>query len=164
MVVSSAAAWITEGPIANTGYCVSKLAQMRIVEMVGRQFEREGVLAVGVHPGAVKTEMAESAPEEFKKCLVSLILFFCFRLLLLLVLRSGGRGLKGRESLLTRCADLTDSPDLCGAFCVWLTKNARDRAWLSGRFVSANWNVDELEGRKDDIVSGDLLKGRLILS
>lgn len=30
---------------------------------------------------------------------------------------------------------LTDSPDLCGGFVVWLTKGKRD--WLSGRYVSA---------------------------
>ena len=68
LVVSASAAWITEGPIANIGYCVSKLAQMRFVEMVSKQFEGRGLLAVGIHPGAVRTEMAEGAPEEFKKC------------------------------------------------------------------------------------------------
>ena len=30
--------------------------------------------------------------------------------------------------------------------------------FLSGRYVSANWDVDELEARKDEIVKKDLLK------
>lgn len=68
VVVSASAAWITEGVIANSGYCISKLAQLRLVEMVARQYEGEGLLSVGVHPGAVATEMARSAPEEFRKC------------------------------------------------------------------------------------------------
>lgn len=37
----------------------------------------------------------------------------------------------------------------------WLTKEKRP--WLSGRFVSANWDVEELEKRKDEIVDKDLL-------
>ena len=68
IVVTSAAAWVTRGMIANTQYCVSKLAQMRIIEMMANQYENEGLLSVGVHPGAVDTEMAQSAPEEFRKC------------------------------------------------------------------------------------------------
>ena len=42
LVVSSTASWITEGPIANIGYCASKLAQIRIVEMASKQFEGKG--------------------------------------------------------------------------------------------------------------------------
>lgn len=68
VVVSASAAWITEGVIANSGYCISKLAQQRLVEMMAKQYGEEGLLTVGVHPGAVETEMAQSAPEEFKKC------------------------------------------------------------------------------------------------
>ncbi len=30
--------------------------------------------------------------------------------------------------------------------------------FLSGRYMSANWDVDELEARKDDIIKRDLLK------
>ncbi|MCJ1282133.1 hypothetical protein MMC26_001456 [Xylographa opegraphella] len=53
-------------------------------------------------------------------------------------------------------AYLNDDPDLCGGFCVWLTKERRD--WLNGRYLSAQWDVGELEGKKDDIVERDLLK------
>ena len=68
LVVSSHAAWITEGIIANAGYCISKLAQQRLVEMIANQYASQYLLTVGIHPGAVATEMALGAPEEFKKC------------------------------------------------------------------------------------------------
>lgn len=68
IVVSALAALITCGPIANAGYCISKMAQARLVEMIAEQYGEEGILAVAVHPGAVKTEMAEAAPAEFVPC------------------------------------------------------------------------------------------------
>lgn len=55
-------------------------------------------------------------------------------------------------------AVLVDSPDLCGAFCVWLTKEKGGRQWLSGRFLSAKWEVDKLLGKRSEIVKKDLLK------
>ncbi|OAG12367.1 NAD(P)-binding protein [Paraphaeosphaeria sporulosa] len=56
---------------------------------------------------------------------------------------------------------LADDEGLAGAFCVWLSK--QKRAWLSGRFVSCNWDVEELEKKKDEIVKGDLLKYRMVV-
>lgn len=50
---------------------------------------------------------------------------------------------------------LGDSPELPGAFCVWLTKERRD--WLNGRYLSAGWDVGELEAKKEDIVNQNLL-------
>jgi hypothetical protein len=44
---------------------------------------------------------------------------------------------------------------------VWLTKG--NRKWLSGRYLSACWNVDELEAKKDEIVEGDKLKVRMVV-
>jgi hypothetical protein len=52
--------------------------------------------------------------------------------------------------------DLTDDVGLCGAFCVWLSKEKR--MWLNGRLVSATWDVDELLESKAKIEEGDLLK------
>lgn len=72
LVVGSIAACITKGTIANTKYCVSKLAQARIVECVAEQFAAEGLLAISVHPGAVGSENAlKTAPKEFIKCILS---------------------------------------------------------------------------------------------
>ncbi|CRG91995.1 hypothetical protein PISL3812_09049 [Talaromyces islandicus] len=122
MVVGSVAACITKGIIANTKYCVSKLTQARLVECVAEQFKEEGLLAVSVHPGAVKSQNAVAhAPEQFMKY-------------------------------------LTDDPELCGAFCVWLTQDPARFQWLSGRLVCATWDPEELLAKKDDIVKGDLLK------
>ncbi|KAF2465309.1 NAD(P)-binding protein [Lindgomyces ingoldianus] len=54
---------------------------------------------------------------------------------------------------------LTDDPGLAGAMCVWLSREKR--GWLSGRYVTCNWDVKELEGMKERIEQGDLLKFRM---
>lgn len=56
----------------------------------------------------------------------------------------------------------TDSPNLCGAVCVWLTKDGNERHWLSGRLVDAGWDVEELAAKKDEIVEKDLFKLQLV--
>lgn len=44
---------------------------------------------------------------------------------------------------------------------VWLTKE--ERSWLSGRYLSATWDVDDLVAMKDEIVEGDKLKVRMVV-
>lgn len=56
---------------------------------------------------------------------------------------------------------LTDDPGLCGAFLVWLVK--KERGWLNGRYVSANWDGAELESRRDEIVEKDMLKWKMVI-
>ncbi|PYH97346.1 NAD(P)-binding protein [Aspergillus ellipticus CBS 707.79] len=59
---------------------------------------------------------------------------------------------------------LTDSPDLVGSFCVWLTKpgdSNRQLSALNGRFLSCKWDVCELEERFDAILEKDLLRFRV---
>ncbi|KXS97346.1 hypothetical protein AC578_10747 [Pseudocercospora eumusae] len=125
--VSSFAAFLVRGPIANTQYCVSKTAQLKLLEHVHEQYREEGLVCYAVHPGAVLSETAdETAPDVFRPY-------------------------------------LKDSPELCGAMCVWLTKNGQEKSWLSGRLISANYDADELEARKDEIVAKDALKMRLTL-
>jgi len=52
-----------------------------------------------------------------------------------------------------------DEPALPGGVMVWLaTEKAR---FLSGRVVSANWDVDDLVARKDEIVRDNLLQLKL---
>ena len=69
LVVGSLAADIVGGPIANTGYCLSKFAQSRLVEYIADQFGKGGLLTVNIHPGAVMTPMAKgNTPEEFLPC------------------------------------------------------------------------------------------------
>ena len=56
---------MTQGPAAQIAYNISKLAEMRTVEQLSYQFEREGLLAASVHPGAVLTKLSAShLPED----------------------------------------------------------------------------------------------------
>ncbi|KAL3446375.1 hypothetical protein BJX65DRAFT_309074 [Aspergillus insuetus] len=48
-----------------------------------------------------------------------------------------------------------DTHELVGGAAVWLSSG--DRAFLSGRVFSANWDVEELEARKQEIVEKNLL-------
>lgn len=54
---------------------------------------------------------------------------------------------------------LTDDVNLCGGFLTWLTNEPR--RWLNGRYISVNWDVDELTSKKDEIESKDLLKFKM---
>ena len=54
---------------------------------------------------------------------------------------------------------LTDDPNLAACFAVWLSSGAAD--WAKGRFLSANWDVDEFTAFKSEILSDDLLVNRL---
>ena len=70
--------------------------------------------------------------------------------------------LKGvAELTLAVSAVLTDDVGLCGGFLTWLTSERRD--WLSGRYLSVNWDVNELEGMKDEIVEKDKLKFQMVI-
>ena len=60
---------VRRGPIANTGYTVSKMAQIRLVEYLNEQYGEQGLVSLAVHPGAVATNMAKgNTPEEFLPC------------------------------------------------------------------------------------------------
>ncbi|KAH6638810.1 hypothetical protein C7974DRAFT_329525 [Boeremia exigua] len=55
-----------------------------------------------------------------------------------------------------------DTPELVGGIGVWLAGwEGPDRSFLSGRFVSANWDVEDLVNRKDEILEKELLKVNL---
>lgn len=59
---------------------------------------------------------------------------------------------------------LNDSPDLVGAFSVWLLKSLdleKRRQALNGRWVSCKWDVEELQGKFQQIQQRDLLKFRM---
>jgi len=58
---------------------------------------------------------------------------------------------------------LVDEVGLAGAWCVWLCKEQGGRGWLSGRYVSVNWDVEELEEKKEEILERDLLKFRMVV-
>ena len=69
LAIGSVAGCIRRGSIANTGYTISKMAQIRLVEYLNEQYGEAGLVSLAVHPGAVKTRMAEgNTPEEFLPC------------------------------------------------------------------------------------------------
>jgi len=53
-----------------------------------------------------------------------------------------------------------DTPELVGGVAVWLASwdEKAGKEFLSGRFVSANWDVEGLVGRKEEITEKGLLK------
>jgi NAD(P)-dependent dehydrogenase (short-subunit alcohol dehydrogenase family) len=53
-----------------------------------------------------------------------------------------------------------DTPRLAGDTVVYLTSERRQ--WLSGRYVNVTWDMPELEAKKEEIVSGDKLKVKLV--
>lgn len=54
---------------------------------------------------------------------------------------------------------LVDDPELAASFAVWLSSGAAD--WAKGRYLSANWDVEELTELKDGILKDDLLVTRM---
>ncbi|KAL9609805.1 MAG: hypothetical protein Q9167_005459 [Letrouitia subvulpina] len=54
-----------------------------------------------------------------------------------------------------------DTPELAADTMVWLTTERRD--WLSGRYVSCTWDMEQLSAMEQDIVKGDKLKMILAL-
>jgi NAD(P)-dependent dehydrogenase (short-subunit alcohol dehydrogenase family) len=54
---------------------------------------------------------------------------------------------------------MLDTPELVGGAAVWLSSG--DKSFLSGRYVSSNWDVEEIELRKDEIVEEDQLKFKI---
>jgi len=66
ITVSSFAALIIRGPFANAQYCVSKLAQLKLMEHIHEQYHDEGLLSWSVHPGSVDSELTAVTPEPFK--------------------------------------------------------------------------------------------------
>lgn len=105
-----------------SAYQTAKLAICRFTEFLVVEYGKEGLIALAVHPGGVKTELANGMPEWMHKVLI-------------------------------------DEPELSADSMVWLVGERRE--WLSGRYVSCTWDVDELKGKKEQIVEGDLLKVRM---
>jgi NAD(P)-dependent dehydrogenase (short-subunit alcohol dehydrogenase family) len=56
-------------------------------------------------------------------------------------------------------SSLVDKPELAAGFIVWLCSGKAD--WAKGRYLSSNWDVDELLQMKDQIIRDDLLVNRL---
>lgn len=55
---------------------------------------------------------------------------------------------------------LQDTPQLAADAITWWTQQRQE--WLAGRYVSVNWDVDEMMARKEEIVREDKLKMRMV--
>ncbi|KAB5575263.1 hypothetical protein GE09DRAFT_589920 [Coniochaeta sp. 2T2.1] len=105
-----------------SSYHLNKFAVIRFVEYMQEEYAEEGIVAVSVHPGGVKTELAMKMPGFMHELLV-------------------------------------DTPELFADGIVWLADERR--GWLGGRFVNGCWDLEELEGRKGEVVERDLFKFRM---
>ena len=54
---------------------------------------------------------------------------------------------------------LIDTPDLAACFIVWLASGKAD--WAKGRYLAANWDVDQLSAARAEILANDLFVNRL---
>ena len=54
---------------------------------------------------------------------------------------------------------LGDTPEVAGDCLVWLTKERRE--WLMDRFVSVQWDMEELEAKEIQIEKRALLKFKM---
>lgn len=90
--------------------------------------ERPDLSVVNAHPGVVHTALMEESSMQ-----------------------------GATEEIIARAkqAGYVDEESLPAHFFVWLT--TPDAAFLTGRFVFANWDVEQLVGRKEEIANGDLL-------
>jgi NAD(P)-dependent dehydrogenase (short-subunit alcohol dehydrogenase family) len=114
-----------------SAYCVAKMAIVKFTEFIA--VEHPEVRAFVYHPGGVTTDLVTAAfPKE--------------------VLSSGF---------------WSDTPELAGGYCLWMSTDRAD--FMISRWgsydsvyvpanVSVNWDVEELEAKKDEIESKDLLK------
>ncbi|RYP17924.1 hypothetical protein DL765_004243 [Monosporascus sp. GIB2] len=107
-----------------SGYQTTKFTLCRLTEFMDKEYYQQGLIAISLHPGAVKTELAMNMPPE-------------------------------------RLDVLTDMPELAADTLVWLSSERRD--WLSGRFVTVNWDMEELNQKKQDILQRNLLKFRVVI-
>ncbi|KAK4505133.1 hypothetical protein PRZ48_003096 [Zasmidium cellare] len=107
-----------------SSYQTTKFALCRLTEFMNKEYYDQGLIAMALHPGAVKTELSRNVAAE-------------------------------------RQHRLTDTPELAADTMVWLTRERRE--WLAGRFVSANWDMGELEHKKEDVVQRNLFKFRALV-
>ncbi|KIX08898.1 uncharacterized protein Z518_03555 [Rhinocladiella mackenziei CBS 650.93] len=57
--------------------------------------------------------------------------------------------------------NLIDTPELMSDTVVFLTQKRRE--WLRGRYLSSNWDMQELLAMQDEIVEKDMLKMRMVV-
>lgn len=56
---------------------------------------------------------------------------------------------------------LVDTPEVAAHTIVFYSHTRRD--WLAGRYLSSQWDVNELLAKKQEIIDGDKLKIKMVL-
>jgi NAD(P)-dependent dehydrogenase (short-subunit alcohol dehydrogenase family) len=134
--INSGAAHISYIPDFSA-YAASKIATLRVMEYLSN--EERGMRVFSVQPGTVDTDMQRKAGRDAQDDISMYRLVVSMR---------GSRG-------------LLMVVDLPAGFCVWLAA-CKDADFLRGRLVWANWDVDELLARKEEVIEKDLLNVRLL--
>lgn len=108
----------------SASYRTSKLAVLRWTEALHVEHSgSDGLLAISVNPGAIRTRITVNEPEAVRE-------------------------------------RLPHKPEVAGDTIAWLAAGRRE--WLGGRYVSCPWDMEELVGRREEIVEGDKLKVRMV--
>ncbi|KAF5720967.1 oxidoreductase short chain dehydrogenase reductase family [Fusarium mundagurra] len=107
-----------------SAYQTSKFALCRFTEFIDKEYYEQGLVAISIHPGGIKTELALNMPPAMHSY-------------------------------------LNDTLELAADTMVWLSRERRD--WLSGRFITVSWDMEELENKKKEILEGNLLKFRMTI-
>jgi NAD(P)-dependent dehydrogenase (short-subunit alcohol dehydrogenase family) len=126
-----------------SAYGTSKWAVLKFTEFLLVEHAHQGLLAYSVHPGGIMSKLAEAMPKET---------------------HSGRPQIPCGMFLMKRLTStiaLTDTPELTGDTIAYLTQ--LPRKFLTGRYVSCTWDMEELMQRKDEIVDTEKLKVRLII-
>tara|TARA_R110002003_G_scaffold1035_6_gene22101 strand:- start:5101 stop:6009 length:909 start_codon:yes stop_codon:yes gene_type:complete len=127
---NSAAAHLDIAP-GFSSYNVAKMATARFFQCV--QFEHPDLYVFSIQPGAVNTDMSREAGYKPKK-------------------EDEDFQWKGEGSNLLSGYDDASLP---ASFMVWLASS--EARFLKGKYLWANWDVDELKARSKEIESGPLL-------
>ncbi|KAI1613736.1 short chain dehydrogenase reductase [Exophiala viscosa] len=67
----------------------------------------------------------------------------------------------GQRLPIERQSALTETPELAAHTLVFLTEKRRE--WLAGRYIAATWDMPEFLAKKEEVVSGDKLKVRMVV-
>ena len=63
LAISSMSAPTANGLAGHAHYCVSKAAQVSLIEMINEQYASHGLFCASVHPGGLRSDSSKGAPD-----------------------------------------------------------------------------------------------------
>lgn len=120
-----------------SAYMSAKIALTRMLEYISE--ENPSVFTAALNPGLIKTPMVAKFGGKLES--VQFDSGICSPL----------RGIE---------IELTTAAELPADFTVWLS--SKEASFLDGRYVTANWDVDELKARAEEIKAGSLLTTNIL--